>query len=145
MFDTFEGFAQDDLGYERKLKNLEFKNSVFDSEEIFRDTDMDYVLRKMTYPENVSIYKGYFPDSAKTVEDRFCFVNLDMDLYVPMLNGIRFFWDRLEKGGCILCHDYFHSKLQGVKQAIESFEAERGIILPKCTIGDGCSMALLNI
>lgn len=145
LFDTFEGFEKDDLKYERKLENKDFRHSMFDSEDIFRDTDVSYVLRKMTYLNQVIIKKGYFPDSAEKIEDRFCFVNLDMDLYVPMLNGIRFFWDRLVKGGCILCHDYFHSELPGVKQAIKAFEAERKMTLPKCTIGDGCSMALLNI
>lgn len=60
--------------------------------------------------------KRFFPESAEGIQDSFCFVNLDMDLYQPMLNGLRFFYDKMEKNGVILLHDYFHEGLQGVKK-----------------------------
>jgi len=41
---------------------------------------MKLVLNKMKYPENVIFKKGWFPDTAKELEDRFTFVNLDMDI-----------------------------------------------------------------
>lgn len=101
-------------------------------------------MRKMPYPKNVVIKKGYFPESMQGVEDKFCFVNLDMDLYVPMLNGLRFFWEKIVNGGCILLHDYFSDVFQGVKQAVDTFEREREIQIAKTPIGDGCSIALLK-
>ena len=62
---------------------------------IFKKTTLDFVMKKMKYPENNIIKLGYFPASAKGIDEEFCFVNLDMDIYMPMLSGLRFFWDSL--------------------------------------------------
>lgn len=144
LFDTFEGFAKEDLKAERELKSEKFNQSVFNNTPIFDETSISYVMKKMCYPENIIIKKGYFPDSAEGIEDRFCFVNLDMDLYVPMLNGLHFFWDRLEEGGAILLHDYFCPELPGVKAAVEQFEKDRSLNVIKAPIGDNCSIVLFK-
>lgn len=144
LFDTFEGFEKADIEYELDLGNLSYNNGRFVSDITFKDTDMEYLLSKMQYPDNIQIYKGYFPDTAKGIMDKFCFVNLDMDLYLPMLEALRFFWDKMLKGGCILMHDYYHSELPGVRKAITDFEKEREIVINKITIGDGCSIALMK-
>lgn len=143
LCDTFEGFDRSDMQQE-KVHSENFEKSHFADQTFFAETGSSFVMKKMTYPENVVIKKGYFPESMQGVEDRFCFVNLDMDLYVPMLNGLRFFWDRMVGDGCILLHDYFSDVFQGVKQAVDIFEREQGIRIVKTPIGDGCSMALLK-
>lgn len=144
LFDTFEGFPEQDIAYEFSLDNEGFNNGRFARQITLRDTDIKYILEKMPYLELVEIKKGYFPESAKEIKDTFCFVNLDMDLYLPMLNGLRFFWGCLEKGGCILLHDYFNYELPGVRQAVVEFERERNISIPKTPIGDECSIALIK-
>lgn len=143
LFDTFEGFSIQDINQEKKI-NSEFETSMFNSNKIFKNTAIDFVMKKMKYPENVIIKQGYFPDSAEGVEEEFCFVNLDMDLYIPMLGGLRFFWDKLKVHGCILLHDYFRNDLLGVREAVKTFEEERKIVIPKTPIGDGCSIALFK-
>lgn len=99
LFDTFEGFSEKDIEAERKLNNDSFSNSVFNQVGLFNKTSIDVVMNKMNYHKNVVVKKGYFPDSAKDICDKFCFVNLDMDLYQPMLNGLHFFWDKMVFGG----------------------------------------------
>lgn len=143
LFDTFEGFSSYDIEKEKAVNN-QFETSQFAADGIFSDTSIDFVMKKMKYPENVIVKQGYFPDSAKGLEEEFCFVNLDMDLYIPMLEGLRFFWDKVKKYGCILLHDYFRDDLPGVREAVKVFEKEREILIPKTPIGDGCSMALLK-
>lgn len=144
LCDTFEGFDGSDLQYEKDQENDCFNNSRFANESFFGDTGIKKVMDKMLYPENVIIKKGYFPDSVSDIDDKFCFINLDMDLHIPMLNGLRFFWDKMVDGGCILLHDYFSDIFPGVKQAVDLFEQERGIQIAKTPIGDGCSLALLK-
>ncbi|MDE6738764.1 MAG: TylF/MycF family methyltransferase [Lachnospiraceae bacterium] len=147
LFDTFEGFDEGDLNYERNIGNQDFMEGQFNRlcfQDAGPNVKMEEVKRKMTYSENVVIKKGYFPDTAKDVTDKFCFVNLDMDLYIPILNGLRFFWDRMVSGGGIMVHDYFRPDLPGVKKAIEDFETERGIRLVKTPIGDGCSIFIVK-
>ena len=147
LFDTFEGFPDSDLNYERNLENENFLRGVF-NQECFKSADPDKkietVKRKMTYPENVIIRKGYFPDAASDIDDIFCFVNLDMDLYKPTLDGLRFFWDKIIPDGGIMLHDYFHPELPGVKKAVIDFESELGVKLCKTPIGDGCSIFVIK-
>lgn len=143
MFDTFEGFSLQDVESEKTV-NDQFETSQFAADGMFTNTSIDFVLKKMKYPENVIVKQGYFPDSAKGLEEEFCFVHLDMDLYMPMLEGLRFFWDKVREYGCVLLHDYFRDDLQGVREAVKVFEKERGILIPKTPIGDGCSIALLK-
>lgn len=144
LFDTFEGFPEKDLIAEKLLGNDAFNKSIFATSPMFDIADVGYVLKKLTYPENAIIKKGYFPESASGVDDQFVFVSLDMDLYVPMLEGIRFFWPKLMQGGCILLHDYYHPNLPGVAKAVNEFEIEQNIYIRKMPIGDDCSICLIK-
>lgn len=144
LFDTFEGFNKKDVEYEMGLNNKSYNESRFTNAKLFADTTTDLLLRKMLYPDVIEIRKGYFPETTRGIDCSFVFVNLDMDLYLPMLAGLEFFWDRLVKGGCILLHDYYHPSLPGVKKAVEDFEAKKNICIMKAPIGDGCSIALLK-
>ena len=99
----------------------------------------------MYHPEQCIIKKGYFPETAIGVEDKFVFVMLDMDLYQPMLAGLEFFYDKMVPGGVMLLHDYFHEELPGVKCAVEEYERRVGEKLCKIPIGDGCSIAVVKL
>jgi len=98
----------------------------------------------MIYPDNIEIHKGYFPESATGVEDTFCFVNLDFDLYHPILEGLRFFFPRMVRGSVVLVHDYYHAGLLGVRDAVDDYEEEIGKKLIKLPIGDNQSIALVK-
>lgn len=144
LFDTFEGFKKTDIEYEMRMQEPSYINGRFTNKEVFTNTDIELMMGKMLFPENIKIHKGHFPETAKEIKDQFCFVNLDMDLYMPMLEGLRFFWSKMVNGGCILLHDYFHPELPGVKKAVDEFEKELGITLYKVPVGDGCSVAIIN-
>lgn len=64
-----------------------------------KDTSVEHVMSQMAYPERVEVRKGLFPGTAEGVDDSFVFVNLDMDLYTPTYEGLKFFWERLSPGG----------------------------------------------
>lgn len=146
LFDSFEGFSQSDMDYEKKYS--EYEGSEFNSNPFKNETKediMDVVVKRMPYPKQLELHVGFFPESAAGVDDKFCFVNLDMDLYQPMLSGMQFFWNKMEEGGVILLHDYFHPELPGVQDALAEFEKEIGKKIPKITIGDNCSIALIKM
>jgi len=144
LFDTFEGFSEKDVKYEMDLNNKSYNESGFTNTKLFDDTTPELLLRKMLYPDMVEIRKGYFPETAKGINSSFVFVNLDMDLYLPMLAGLEFFWDRLVKGGCILLHDYYHPSLPGVKKAVEDFEAKKNICIIKRQLVMGVALLCLS-
>lgn len=122
LFDTFEGFSDKDHG------------EVISEQ--FQDTSADLVLKKMEHPENVIIKKGYFPETTEGVEEEFCFVSLDADLYMPILNGLKFFYPRMKKGGYIFIHDFDNTEWIGCKKAVLEFCEEYGLtyvpMLDKC-------------
>lgn len=66
LFDTFEGFNENDISDE--CNNFEaFENGLHKDNPFKNETPellIENVRMRMLYPENVNIYKGYFPDSA---------------------------------------------------------------------------------
>lgn len=139
LFDTFEGFHRNDVEVEHK----EDYSNV--QENYYSETSEEMVLSKMPHKENVIIKKGYFPDTTEDMpEEKYTFVNLDFDLYVPILAGLQYFYPRLDEDGIILIHDYYTEFYHGVRAAVETFEQEVGFKLRKYPIGDGISLAVFK-
>ncbi len=138
LFDTFEGYSKFDIEKENGLSTASTGHLSATSEDI--------VKSKMSYPEKVIIHKGYFPKTAEGITSSFCFVNLDMDLYQPTLEGLRFFAPKMVKGGVILIHDYFNSTYEkSVKKAVNEFMEETELknlrLVPN---GDTISIAVVG-
>ena len=130
LFDTFSGFDSRD-----------FDGNAPD-ENPFTDTGPELVLRRMPHPEQVILRPGYFPETTEGIDARFLFVNIDPDLYQPILNGLRWFWPRMVAGGVILVHDYFMSAYPHVREAVHAFRDECGEGVSLCPIGDDITVAL---
>jgi hypothetical protein len=68
------------------------------------------------------LVKGWVPDSLVEAQDhRFRFVHLDMDLYRPTLESLKFFYDRMNPGGVFVFDDYGHLTCLGVREAVQEF------------------------
>ncbi len=119
LFDTFEGFDKRDLTVESE--------KFATKEDDFSDTSIDFVKRKMKYPDMCVFVKGYFPESVVDIVDTFAFVSLDADLYEPTKNGLEYFYDRLEKNGYIFIHDFNNELYKGVQTAVLEFCENRNI------------------
>jgi O-methyltransferase len=135
LFDTFEGFADCDC------KSEMFRGFADSNKKgYFSNTTENMVLEKMKYKENVKICRGYFPDSAVGINEDWCFVNLDADLYEPTLAGLHYFYPRMQPGGIILIHDYFSKAFYGVREAVKYYCRKNKIsYIP---IGDTLSVAI---
>lgn len=99
LFDTFKGFDERDLQKEAKFSDSKVGE--------FSDTSLELVKSKMPFIERCEFIPGFFPQSAfESLEngvlkedEKFAFVNLDMDLYEPIKAGLEFFYPRLSQGG----------------------------------------------
>lgn len=118
LFDTFEGF-------ETKDQDKEKANKRFFLSLDFSETSEELVMSKMMFPRNCIIKKGWFPQSAKNVDDKFSFVRLDMDLYDPIYAGLEFFYPKMNKGGYIAIHDCRSPNFEGAKFALLDFCKEK--------------------
>ncbi|WP_044913065.1 TylF/MycF/NovP-related O-methyltransferase [Butyrivibrio sp. WCE2006] len=144
LFDTFDGFDIRDLDHERQIRDNDFLHGKFNNTEGFKATSERIVINRMPHKELCILRKGYFPESSRGIEDEFCFVNLDMDLYKPMLAGLEFFYNKMVDGGIILLHDYFSKELSGVRKAVRDFEVQNNMRLRRFPIGDNCSIAIIK-
>lgn len=97
LFDTFEGFAARDIEQD-KANGYTLRNVGY-----YGDTSVDLVLKNMPFADRVVIRKGIFPDTTAGINEQFCFVSLDMDLYQPIRSGLEYFYPRLTGGGIYLC------------------------------------------
>lgn len=120
LFDTFAGFNERDQmkDDERNMYNMKLD---------FSQTSEKIVLDKMHFEKNCIIKKGWFPQSAENINDKFAFVRLDMDLYDPIYAGLEFFYPRMEKGGYILVHDCRSKNFDGARSALIDFCKERNL------------------
>ena len=130
LFDSFAGF-------EPKARAPESFQAAH------RNTAVEKVLAIMPHPEQITVKPGFFPESLGGLEERFCLVSLDVDFEQATLDGLRFFWPRLEEGGYLMLHDWGGTRLPGVARALTAYEKELGQKLsavPLCDIG--CTLVL---
>lgn len=120
LFDTFSGFCEDDVEWEKEQQLV--ANGFLSLIPQYSDTCIETVLNKIHRPERCEIRKGYFPDSLDDMEDIFCFVSIDVDLYQSTLKALQYFYPRLSRNGYIMLHDYNHDELSGVKKAVLYYE-----------------------
>jgi O-methyltransferase len=128
LFDTFEGLP--DLSGMDDLKQFQPGNfsAAFESVKKYLEN----------YP-NVNFYKGLFPATAGPIENKsFSFVHLDLDIYESTLNCLKFFYPRMNKGGCIISHDY--PGAVGVKSAFDEFFKDKPEIVIELM---GCEQCLV--
>ena len=123
LFDSFEGFSED----ARASESFQAAH---------RNTAVEKVMAIMPHPGSVTVKPGFFPESLEGLEERFCLVSLDVDFYRTTLDGLRYFWPRLEKGGYLMLHDWGNPALAGVRQALEDYEAELGYRIPAVPLCD---------
>lgn len=110
VFDTFAGLP------EPGSMDVRFKGGMYASSL----EDVRAYLQGLP----VIFHQGLFPKSADAMGDlRFSFVHLDVDLYRSTLDGLKFFYPRLNPGGIIVSHDYVSA--EGVNQAFEEFFADK--------------------
>lgn len=121
LFDTFEGFAEEDLRSERSGG---LSGAIVGD---FANTSISLVMGKIQNPDNIVIHKGFFPGTTEGIEDHFAFVSLDVDLHDPTVAGLHWFYQRLSPGGVIFVHDYNNCRYNGVRKAVEAFVAETGV------------------
>ena len=138
LFDTFSGFdgrdIEEEAGYSENA----------DRGDYLKNTSVNFVMSKMKYPENIEIKRGYVPETFAGIDDSFIFVNLDMDLYKPTLEALKWFWPRINKGGVCLIHDYFDDTdtFPNLKKAVSEFIDENDI--SSMPVGDNLSIALIK-
>jgi O-methyltransferase len=120
LYDTFEGFKEEDLSGETgEAATYTTRN--------FADTSVEKVKRYLGESGTFVFHVGRFVPHPKPFPSRggeggevFALVNIDVDLYTPTRAGLEYFYPRLSKGGIIFNHDYNY-KWPGIIRAVDEF------------------------
>lgn len=83
----------------------------------FGDTSFEAVQAGM--PENVTLVRGMFPDSASGIEPCVALAHVDFDWYESTKAAIEWLLPRMVAGGVIVFDDWEWKHCPGVKQAID--------------------------
>jgi len=116
LFDTFEG-----------LKDCCEKDGEYLQNGFFTH-DYEHVKKMFEGDDSVVLVKGYFPESTNTLIDntKFSFIHLDVDTYQSTLNCLNYFYDKINKGGIIVVHDYTNNnQTEGVPLAVNEFLSDK--------------------
>jgi O-methyltransferase len=121
--DTFAGFLQDDIQFERQQRGKQTDNySAFQvNDKKWFDTTM-----QINFIDRVVSYKMDAGDFEFTRPVSFCL--LDVDIYVPTKKVLEHIWPMMSPGGIILvddCKD--NSNFDGAFQAYKEFVAEHSL------------------
>lgn len=110
MFDSFEGLSRPLERDGRHWKAGDMSSTL------------ETVTTNLSEFSNISIHKGWIPDRFPDVKNHeFCFVHIDVDLYQPTLESMKFFYPRINPGGFIVCDDYGFTSCPGATEACDKF------------------------
>lgn len=123
LFDSFEGFGEE-------------ANASAAFQAAHANITVEKVRAIMPHPEMVTVKPGFFPASLNGLEEIFCLVSLDVDFAQATLDGLRYFWPRLQKGGYLMLHDWGSPGLPGVAKALKIYEVEIGQSIPAIPLCD---------
>ncbi len=115
LFDTFTGMPEVD-----PEKDNYYRKGAFS------DTSLAEVQEFLADCQNVTIYPGFFPDTAEPVRERkFCFAHIDVDIYRSVLDCCQFFYPRLVSGGMMVFDDPGFADCAGAKIAVDEFFSDK--------------------
>jgi len=118
IFDSFEGVSEPG-----ELDGSHWQKGVL-------SCGIDAVARRLEEFPCARLYKGWIPARFGEVADRrFCFVHIDVDLYQPTLDALKFFYGRMSPGGLMLFDDYGFTTCPGARRAIDEFLSDKKQVL----------------
>jgi O-methyltransferase len=135
LYDTFTGFPEEDLEYDVNRRML---NGKHDYTMFSRDTSVELVMSKMLYPDKCKLHIGKVPDTFEYNDEKFCFVSIDPDLYLPTYVSLEYFYPKVSRGGYIFIHDYNHGAgdFNGIKSAVDDYKKNYHVDLKYVPISD---------
>lgn len=116
LFDSFRGHA----------KPCEFDDAVNHPEGRYADTSEEEIRAK--FP-SATVVSGFIPYSLGFVwDERFRFVHIDVDHYLPTKGACEFFKSRMVPGGIIRFDDYNFDETPGATKAVDEVFGKDNIL-----------------
>ncbi len=132
IFDSFEGLS---LPVE---KDFPIDATSFKWKRGDLTVSQEEVRRNLLSFTNIEYLKGWIPTRFKEVNElHFSFAHIDVDLYEPTVESVRFFYPRLLSGGILLCDDYGYDTCPGARAAVDEVARELNFSVIHLPTGQG--------
>lgn len=115
LYDSFEGFKEDDVNRDSTVDNKVGETSKF------KDTSVEYVLNRLDRDTQVIVKKGYFPETFDKDLAPVAFVSIDFNLYEPVKCALELIYPLVNSGGYIMISDYNAPFYSGTKKAVDEW------------------------
>jgi macrocin-O-methyltransferase TylF-like protien len=101
-------------------------------------TDMETIRRNYLEWPGIEIVQGVVPEVLPAVKAReVAFLHLDMNCAYAEMEALRYFWDRLSRGGVVLLDDYSRKDYEPVGDAMDELAARLGAGIASLPTGQG--------
>ena len=125
IFDSFEGLS------DRKKEDESRFDLSSEKQEVEKESfacDLRTVQTNLKKFGNIKYYPGWIPDKFSEVSGQnFSLVHIDVDLYEPIRDSLKFFYERLVTGGIIVLDDVGMTQFQGAERAFNEFVASNPV------------------
>ena len=129
LMDTFGGL---DPRFSSKEEMATQKYSKYDKHDLYE------TVKKTFEGLNVEIIKGAVPETLPLVRtDSICFLHLDMNVALPEVAALDYFWNKISQGGVVLFDDYGFQGHTAQKDAEDAWAKKNGVEILSLPTGQG--------
>jgi O-methyltransferase len=131
LFDTYNGIP------EEQMLPTERTDRTRHNEEFYPEC---YELARRNFAPfpRAHLVRGMVPDSLTTVDiDKVCYLSLDMNIAVPEVAAMEFFWEKLVPGAVVVLDDYGFQDYCEQQKALDEFALRKGVSIATLPTGQG--------
>ena len=133
LFDTFAGIPEEQMNNSERngIASWHNKNSY---EECYERTCANFAR----WPR-ARLVRGKVPDTlaAFPADRRVAYLSIDMNIVLPEIAAIEFFWDKLSPGAIIVLDDYAWATHQDQRRAFDAFADRHDVRILTVPTGQG--------
>jgi O-methyltransferase len=131
LFDTFNGIPESQMAEGERTNRVGENLAMY--EECFERSQNNF----RPFPR-ARLVRGLVPDTLSTVSiDQVCYLSIDMNIVLPELAAMEFFWDKLVPGATVIIDDYGWANFKLQQEAHDRFAATKGVPILLLPTGQG--------
>lgn len=132
LFDTFRGIPEEQITAEERALGRDKEN------ELFYEECYDRARQNFVHFPQARLVRGKVPDTLLSVPiEKVCYLLLDMNITVPEIAAMEYFWDKLVPGAPIIFDDYGWLAYVQQKKVLDAFAASKGVKILALPTGQG--------
>ncbi len=137
LVDTFDGPPLEQLSA-REVETGSFAKILQSVTSGAYVTDLESIRRNYREWPGIEIVQGVVPDVLPAVSaNPIAFLHLDMNCAYPEIEALRFFWDRMSRGGVVLLDDYSRKDYEALGDAMDELAGRLGTEIVSLPTGQG--------